>query len=47
MRDWTDSLLSMIEKHDKEILGIRKKSKYLHTFDDKFFSIGIFNNDDF
>lgn len=46
MRDWTDNLLALIEKHDKEITSIRIKSRYLHTFDDKFFSIGIFNSDD-
>ena len=46
MKDWTDTLLSMIEKHDKEVMAVRKKSKYLQTFDDKFFSIGIFNTDD-
>lgn len=46
MKDWTEGLLSLIEKHDKEVMSVRKKSKYLHTFDDKFFSIGVFNTDD-
>lgn len=46
MKDWTDTLLSMIEKHDKEVMSVRKKSKYMESFDDKFFSIGIFSSDD-
>ncbi len=46
MKDWTDTLLSMIEKHDKEMTALRRKSKYMVDFDDKFWSIGIFNTDD-
>jgi hypothetical protein len=45
MKDWTESLLSMLEKHDKEILAIKRKNKYLHSFDDHFFSVGILQND--
>ena len=45
MKEWADSLLSMIEKHDKEVWALRRKSKYLHNMDDKFFSVGIFQTD--
>jgi len=34
----------MFEKHDKEIVGLRKKMKHLEKFDDKFFAIDIYNN---
>ena len=35
----------MLEKHDKEILGLRRKSKYLYNFDDNFFTFGIYENE--
>lgn len=45
LKEWTDELLSMVERHDKEVTGLRKRNKYLHTIDDKFFSFGVFNSD--
>ena len=45
MKQWADELLSMVEKHDKEISALKKKHKYLYSLDDKFFTVGIFNSD--
>ena len=47
MKEWTQQLLSLIEKHDKEIVALRVKSKHLHKFDNQFWMLGIFNTDDF
>lgn len=33
MKNWTESVLTMFEKHDKEVRGLRRKAKYLETFD--------------
>lgn len=42
-KDWTENLLAMVEKHDKEVAALRKRSRYLASFDDQFFSFGINN----
>ena len=47
MKDWIEKLLSLFEKHDKEIAAIRLKDKYLYTFDDKFWKVGVYENNDF
>lgn len=42
IKDWTEGLLLMFEKHDKELQSLRKKCKYLQKFDYNYFSIDIF-----
>ncbi len=34
----------MFERHDKEIVGLRKKMKYLEKFDDKFFAVDVYKS---
>ena len=45
MKDWTENLLLLFEKHDKELVLLRKKCKYLEKFDNSFFTFDIFKND--
>ena len=45
MKGWTEGLLLLFEKHDKELASLRERCKYLKKFDSNFFSIDIFCND--
>ena len=47
MKGWTERLLSLFEKHDKEITSMRLKDKYLHTFEERFWKAGVYENNDF
>lgn len=42
IQNWSESLLAMFERHDKEIVGLRKQMKYLSKFDEKFFANDIY-----
>lgn len=42
MKNWTESILTMFEKHDKEVRTLRKKAKYLETFDEHYFATDAF-----
>lgn len=42
MKNWTESVLRMFEKHDKELRTLRKKTRYLEKFDQFYFTSDAF-----
>lgn len=42
MKSWTENILTMFERHDKELRQLRKRTKYLERFDEHFFTADAF-----
>jgi hypothetical protein len=42
IKNWTENILTMFEKHDKELRAMRKRTRYLETFDQHYFTSDAF-----